>query len=171
MHSAKHYSIGIDPGKHGGICILSPDRKIVWVQAMPESEYGIWINLTNHILELIDTKTKQLPKMKACIELVTGYVSRSDEYGGDRGSNAFVFGQNVGIIKGILAALDLYPYISPSPRKWQSELSISPRDSERESKAGFKRRLKDEARKLFPNDKITLETCDAVLLAYYCSFR
>lgn len=175
MRSADHYSIGIDPGVNGGIAILLPERTIWASTKMPESELGIWIWLRHSLgkLKEYNVGIDDNWKLKACIEKVGGYIprDRSGKDGkdsGDRGSHMHVFGQNYGACRMSLVALDLYPFLEPVPRVWQKRIGISPRE-EGEDDTSFKNRLKDRAIKLFPNDKITLSTCDAILLAYYCS--
>jgi hypothetical protein len=79
------------------------------------------------------------------------------------------------------------------PQKWQKALGIAPRKSGKtkmvssaddpkvpflctelrevggESKTVFKNRLKAKAQQLFPEQKVTLATADALLLLEYCT--
>jgi predicted RNase H-like nuclease (RuvC/YqgF family) len=36
------YSVGIDPGVNGGICILSPEGKLVVAREMPSCTIQLW---------------------------------------------------------------------------------------------------------------------------------
>lgn len=176
MRNASFYSIGIDPGRNGGIVILSPERKIAASTKMPETELAIWFWLRFEMREIRNSGEElTVKKFKACIEKVGGYVprDRSGKKGkdrGDRGSHMFVFGRTYGALTMALVVLDLYPYMEPPPRKWQADLGISPRTDD-ESDSQWKNRLKEKAQELFPNDKITLNICDASLLAYWLSMR
>jgi hypothetical protein len=168
LHDASFYSIGIDPGRKGGICILSPDRKIVRSSPMPETEVGIWFWLKDAI-RLQGEDLSKCSKLKACIEKVGGYIGSNEERGGDRGSHMFVFGRTYGALTMSLVALDLYPYLEVAPRTWQGYYSLS--REEEESDKDWKNRLKDKAKELYPEDHITLNTCDAILLSHYLSMR
>lgn len=169
-----YYSIGIDPGVHGGICILSPDRRIVELTPMPESELGIWMWLNPFVTRLKLHSEGRDTKFKAMIEKVGGYIPRNrsgkdNKDSGDRGSHMFVFGRNYGACVMALMALDV-PCLTIPPRVWQKYYNISPRNREGgETDSQFKNRLKDKAKELYLEEKITLQTCDAILLSHYCS--
>lgn len=49
-----------------------------------------------------------------------------------------------------------------TPQKWQKPLSVSG-----DKKSDRKRFLRDKAKELFPNSKVTLENCDAFLIMNY----
>ncbi len=162
------YSVGVDSGRNGGICILSPSREIVAVTSMPETELGIWMWMNNTL-----TKTRlhgegRDTKFKSVIEKVGGYIGRKSISGGDRGSHMFVFGRTYGALCMSLMALDLYPFREIVPRVWQKALGISPREKD-ETDTSFKNRLKDRAKELYPNTKVTLPKADAILIAHYAS--
>lgn len=173
MRDADYYSVGIDPGVSGGVCILSPQRTIIAAAKTPESELGLWLWLDQEVSRVRLYADGRDTKIKACIEKVGGYIprDRSGQHGkdaGDRGSHMFVFGRSYGGLVMALVALNLYPYKEVTPQMWQRFYEIPPRGKAEKSEA-FKRRLKTVADAKFPNDKLTLHTCDAALLALYRS--
>ena len=76
-------------------------------------------------------------------------------------ASTFKFGNNFGQWQGILASMDI-PYIEVSPQKWMKMFQPLPKD-----KGDRKRRLKEIAIKYHPEIKVTLDTADAIVMAYY----
>lgn len=146
------YYIGIDPGAGGGIACLFPCRKEF--TSMPKTETDIW----NYFHGMT------AKNCFAVLEQVGGYVGGA----GQPGSAMFKFGQNYGSIRMALTAAKI-PFETVPPQVWQKKLGIPPRNKKKnESKSAFKNRLKARAAQLFPDEKITLQTADAILLAEYC---
>lgn len=156
--------IGIDPGVSGGMCLLNPSGEISDVTKMPPTPIAI-----HHWLK---GKVKYSDvKYRVSLEKVGGYIGGSknkDGGEGNTGSSMFVFGRSYGMIEGVLTSVGLYPVdSSPVPTKWQRAVGVSPRE-DWEKPDDYKRRLKVKAMELFPDDpRITLHTCDAILIAYY----
>jgi len=103
MREAERTYIGIDPGTSGGIAIFAPGRRFS-VFPMPYSdgaynEQRICAYLEEHVHPV------------AIIEHVHAV------YGSSAGST-FNFGMGFGLIRGILAALEI-PYQLVTPKKWQ----------------------------------------------------
>lgn len=158
--------IGIDPGKSGAIVVIDDDgidfatsaELLVRMLAMPQSpvemveiledEFGIGSN----------------DDCKCIVERVQGYVGGK----GEPGSAMFKFGFNYGMILTGLAAINL-KYEEIQPQVWQRSVGVPPRKNG-EAKAKFKNRLKTKAASLgLPLAKsLTLKTCDALLIAWYC---
>jgi len=140
--------IGIDPGMSGGYCYNLEGKRYVhkWVDA-PD---------TFAILESIMTYCMlENREVHAYIEKVSASPIMGQ-------SSAFKFGYNFGQWNSILVALRI-PYTEVVPQKWQMGLN-KPKDLKG---AKLKRWLKEKAIEKFPKHKITLATCDALLLYDY----
>lgn len=147
--------VGIDPGAQGGIATLSPDGVVF--RACPKTEAGV-PQLLRAVLDGRDPK-----EVKVVMEKVGGYIGGS---AGNIGSAMFVFGRGVGVWVGSLLALGM-TFQEVAPRTWQAGLGIVGR-LQRESKAEWKGRLRQEAQQRYPRLKVTLATSDALLLATWC---
>ena len=55
------------------------------------------------------------------------------------------------------------------PQKWQKYFSNTLGKSSDYEKREWKNRLKALAQRLFPQEKVTLDTADAILISYYGS--
>ena len=136
----------IDPGKTGAIALLYPDGTL-YVEDMP-----IFSKEINGAA--ISQMFREFPPRHLYIEAVNSF--------GMGRQSAFMFGQGVGVIKGVLAAQQV-PYSQVAPAKWKRELSLS--------------KDKDQARamatRLFPKsaDKFKRKKDDgraeAVLIAHW----
>jgi hypothetical protein len=155
--------MGVDPGKSGGIALLFSDRgNIVKVIAthMPDTPKDVF----EWIRDAAVIDAKDLLGFKECIaiiEQVGGYTGE-----GQPGSAMFNFGKGVGHLEMALLACNI-PTESVPPRKWQKALGISGK-KKTETKTQWKNRLKSVAQRLFPSEKVTLATADALLIATYC---
>jgi hypothetical protein len=155
MHAHSLY-VGIDPGASGAICVL-PDKvrkpEDVLILRMPDND--------QELLDYFEWVAGH--QCQAVVEQVGGYAGSAHP-----GSRMFKFGMNYGAVRMALAARGI-PYECKVPRVWQSYLSIPPRDKKGgETDPMFKRRLRAKAQQLFPKVKVTLQNCDAILLAEYC---
>lgn len=152
----KQTIIAIDPGASGGIAIRHQDNSVV-VCAMPETD--------GDIVELLEftaraAKFDGIP-VRAVVEQVGGYVGG----GGQPGSAMFNFGANYGFLLGALAALHIRTELV-RPQAWQKALGLGNSKSHA-SKCAWKNHLKGKAQQLFPEQKVTLKTADALLLLEY----
>ena len=131
--------LGIDPGKSGGIALVSEG----WAQAwpMPDTERDVW-----DIFEECD------PVDLAYIEK----VASSPQMGV---TSAFTFGRSYGFLRGMLVGWRI-PFEEVSPQKWQKAMGCLTK--------GDKNVSKRKAQQLFPTLKITHATADALLIAEYC---
>ena len=148
--------LGLDPGASGGIAWVSSDS--VESVAMPSTDRDIWDWLT---APGPFGEERTLPT-HAVLEKVNGYVGD----GGNPGSAMFKFGTSYGSLKMALTAAGI-PFEEIPPQTWQKALGI-PKRKKGESKTVWKNRLKAHAQRLFPQEKITLATADALLIATYC---
>ena len=93
-------------------------------------------------------------KIKAVIEKVWAFPT-------DTRSSSFKFGTNYGMWKGILASYNI-PCTEVPPQTWMKEYQPLPK-----IKTERKRMLKLIAQEKFPDNKVTLHTSDAALIALW----
>ena len=140
--------IGIDPGKGGGIAVIT-DKTVV-IHPCPR------------------TVEDMATLMGICLNNVTAYRTRVFlekvwAFPTDGRAGSFTFGENYGQWQGILASHELEPtYITP--KVWQTHFDI---------KKGLPKPVRKKILKQMAIDKcpgikrITLKTCDAILIAIY----
>lgn len=137
--------IGIDPGVNGGIAVYSLSRnKVIEVIKMPETYADLYA-----ILKLYSINST------AVFEKVG---SRPGQAG------MFTFGKGVGHIEMALYALKI-PTDTPTPQTWQKIFNVGVRG--KKSEREWKNKLKTKAQQLFPNQKVTLWSADALLIMEY----
>ena len=174
--------LGIDPGSSGGMALLGPDGAVARVTRMPPDAAGIY----DWLKGLTYDWSARGVAVVAVLEKVWGYVGG----GGNPGSAMFSFGRNYGQLQMALTSLAI-PYVEIQPATWQPALGIEPcrkktsrvpylskgsrsthrLEAKAESKQEFKRRLKAAAQALFPQERVTLATADALLIAEFCRRR
>lgn len=149
--------IGIDPGASGSIA---------------------WINERGDIKTRSVKKESPLEALKealndagndpavAFLERLTGFIAIPGGKGGPNPSTMFKMGVSAGYWEGLLAGLGVKT-ILVRPQEWQTGIAgaAAKKGPER------KRALKAEAVRRFPKEKITLLTCDAMLIAEYGARR
>jgi hypothetical protein len=147
--------IGIDPGKTGGIACVEvvPDTVTAYVNRVSvttlklseatEADVFTWVALrlafNKGISWAVIEKVSSSPQMGVC--------------------SAFTFGRSYGFLRGVLAGAQV-PFVEVSPQRWQKELGCMSK--------GDKNVTKAKAQQLYPGEKITHATADALLLATYC---
>jgi crossover junction endodeoxyribonuclease RuvC len=144
--------IGIDPGKSGGIAAdlsqyygadsCGSGRLVLKLQDTTEAEVTEWL--------------RRLPKADGHQYAVIEKVSSSPQMGV---VSAFSFGQSYGFLRGCLASLEI-AYVPVTPQKWQKAMGCM--------SGGDKNKTKAKAQQLYPGERITHATADALLLATYC---
>lgn len=140
--------IGIDPGKHGGIAVMGADGEVLDVVKMPETPQ-----------DLLDFLERYKDDSFCTLERVGGMP-------GNGGSAMFNFGKGYGHLQMALLALHI-PTEDVTPNKWEKTYQLG--SSGKYTKTGWKNRLKAKAQQMFPHlgKKITLATCDALLICEY----
>lgn len=141
---------GIDPGKSGGVCILDKEGKIKFLFKCPDNE----IEMANSLNNLLQSDNLFFADCFIIIEKVWAFK-------GQGVTSCFTFGKNFGTWLGILAALKL-PHMEVPPQKWMKHYGNMPKD-----KKDRKNHIKRLVQQRYPNEKITLNTADAVLIALY----
>ena len=140
-------TIGIDPGKSGGIAWIADGKPCV--EKMPDSLRDVWdliCDITNHPRSTVDGR-----KYKAYIE----QVHSSPQMGV---KSAFTFGNGFGHLEMALTAAGI-PFERIRPQVWQKAMGCMTK--------GDKNVTKRRAQELFPQLKVTHSTADALLIADY----
>lgn len=143
--------LAIDPGASGGMAWI--DQGLVFSCRMPDTEGDVFEKIQG-------LSTLPGPRV-AVVENQVGVVGP-----GVRVSSAamFKFGRGFGFLLGCLQALQ-WRIELVRPMKWQKEMSLGVKDN------GWKNKLKAEAQRLFPCQKVTLKTADALLLLEWARKR
>jgi len=149
-----HY-IGIDPGKSNGSIVVIDNRgKIVSMTKMPVAEYDQW--------ETIKDADRNCDESWAMIEKINpGF------HGIHKSAAAKLYGNYLAMRAFLTAAAISFEEVSPVI--WQRAMGIEKRRKS-ESSTEWKNRIKGKAIQLYPSSnigqqKITLATCDALLIA------
>lgn len=133
--------LGIDPGKSGGIALLSDGMAQAW--KMPDTER----DLHDLIRSFNDDYMTDF-----------AYIERVASMSGMGVVGAFAFGKGYGGLRMLLIALQI-PFEAVAPGVWQRNLGCL--------SGGNKNVTKAKAQELYPQLKITHATADALLIATY----
>jgi hypothetical protein len=140
--------LGVDPGAQGAIAILELNKKS---RVIPFKKYSWGV-----VAQVLHEHTKEFPLYYAYVEAVAALPK-------DGAHNAFTFGENTGIIKGILIANGII-FTEVHSQKWQRHFGLG---AKYPSKTARKNAQKAKAQELFPDIKVTLDIADALLIAKY----
>jgi len=140
-------TIGIDPGKNGGIAWITDGKPCV--EKMPETLTDLWDLI--HEISGVKWSNHGVTEIKAYLES----VSSSPQMGV---KSAFTFGNGFGHLEMALTAAGI-PFERVAPQKWQKALGCLTK--------GDKNVSKRRAQELFPQMKVTHATADALLIAEY----
>jgi hypothetical protein len=140
-------TIGIDPGKNGGIAWITDGKPCV--EKMPETLADLWELI--HDIRHGWQYGSALDKCRAYVE----QVHSSPQMGV---KSAFTFGNGFGHLEMALTAAGI-PFERVRPAAWQKALGCLT--------GGDKNVSKRRAQELFPQLKVTHATADALLIAYY----
>ena len=141
--------VGIDPGNGGGIAVLidDADETEVITRKFPEDvrDVGIFLRTatSNTSYRVAIEKVHSMPKQGV--------------------KSTFTFGMNYGIWIGSLRTLDI-DFIKVQAKQWQEHYEIPSNMTYYDRK----KELKSRAIDLFPNQRVTMYTADALLIANYC---
>jgi len=153
--------IGIDPGKGGGLAFLREGIHTS-VKLLRFSEIGVapMPDTETDIAELLEEWVVD-EECCAVLEQVNAMPKQGV-------TSSFNFGRNYGFIRGCLISFGV-PFQEAVPRKWMKGLGIRTR-KKTETSSQWKNFLKGAAQQHFGNaaPKLTLKTCDALLIAEYC---
>ena len=148
MKSPFKKAIGIDPGKGGGIAVITDET--VQIHNCPKT-----VNSMAHLIGMCLTDVAAY-RTKVFLEKVWSFPT-------DGRAGSFTFGENYGQWQGILASHEIKPVLV-TPKEWQSHFEI-----QKGLKKDIRKKiLKQMAIERCPNTKkITLKTADAILIAIY----
>lgn len=111
--------IGIDPGNKGAVAVLAASGALVEVWDMPTVELKVGKATKTRIsAELLAHELRQLEDVR-CVYMEG--VSSSPQMGV---SSAFAFGEGFGMVKGVLAALEM-PLVLVPPAKWKRDMNLN----------------------------------------------
>lgn len=154
--------VGIDPGENGGIAVLSE-------QSTTTRDFSK-LTLTDYWEFLRSTATSY--SCTAVIEQIdprpTRWFKNNILQSSILRSTCIIYGK-YRELSALLVAAGIR-FVEVPPRKWQVSLKIKPKEKS-ESQTDWKRRLKEKAQRLFPEQHVTLATADALLIAEYCRLR
>jgi hypothetical protein len=139
-------TIGIDPGKSGGIAWIDETGKAC-VEKMPDTLKDLW--------ELISNISGDYGIYKIECKAYLEQISSSPQQGV---VSAFTFGNGYGHLEMALTAAGI-PFERVRPQAWQKAMGCMSK--------GQKNVTKAKAQELFPHLKITHATADACLIAEY----
>jgi crossover junction endodeoxyribonuclease RuvC len=139
----KNY-IGIDPGKSGGIAVLTGSS--VETQYLSATEADVWSFLYG-----LSTWPDR--------EDSYAYIEKVHSMPRQGVASTFKFGQSYGFLRGILVAIRI-PFEEVTPQAWQKAMGCMSR--------GDKNVTKAKAQQLFPKVTVTHAIADALLIAEFC---
>jgi hypothetical protein len=146
----RHY-IGIDPGASGGIAWSSPlgDKSAPLPKTLGDFREQVFNILGEqgffHAISQSVCYLESPPKFVKAIP----------------GSAVFVMAQSFGRIEGVLAAFKV-PTVTVTPQAWQKAHGLGTRGEMTTTQ--WKNKLKARAQSLYPEEKVTLATADALLI-------
>ena len=144
--------IGIDPGINGAIACITGDD--LFCIPCPKTI----ADMNNSVEQLVKIHKHTGYRVHAVIEAVHSFP-------GNSAKSMFTFGMNYGQWLGILAGNKI-PYLQITPHVWMKHFGSMPRD-----KKDRKNHLKHLSQQRYPEERVTLKTADAILLAEYCRYN
>jgi len=148
MKSPFRKCIGIDPGKGGGIAVITDE--IVVLHNCPRTVKDMALLIALCLNDVAAYRTRV-------------FLERVWAFPTDGRAGSFTFGENYGQWQGILASHEIIPTLV-TPKEWQSHFEI---------KKGLKKDVRKKILKQMAKDrcpsikKVTLKTADALLIAIY----
>ncbi len=145
-------TLGIDPGKSGGIAWIDGDGVIHCV-SMPQTDHDV-VDLVRSIVACGGRE-------------MTAYMEEVPKFCGPRlpGSAIAPLFQNIGLLRGALAAFSV-PTVLVRPHEWQRGFNLGTRGTAGSYRA-WKLKLKAEAQRRFPTLTVTHAVADALLILEY----
>ena len=153
----RHY-IGIDPGASGGIAWSSPngDRSAPLPATLGDFREQVFNILGEQgFFHAISESVCYLESPPKFVKAIPG-------------SAVFVMAQSFGRIEGVLAAFKV-PTVTITPQAWQKAHGLGTRGEMTTTQ--WKNKLKARAQSLYPEERVTLATADALLIFNAASHR
>ena len=148
MKSPFKKCIGIDPGKSGGIAVITDETVTLHNCPRTVNDMALLIGICLNDVAVYRTRV---------------FLERVWAFPTDGRAGSFTFGENYGQWQGILASHEIKPVLV-TPKEWQSHFEIQ---------KGLKKDIRKKILKQIAKDKcpsakkITLKTADALLIAIY----
>ena len=142
--------MAIDPGLKGGIAVLEGDK--LYTFPMPQTYPDIF--------EVLKGLQEDFGITKCVLEKVGSGLP------GQSSKATATFARHNGHLEMALYALGIQTE-EVTPQKWQKFYSNQIGSSKGLTKTEWKNKLKGLAQRLYPREKVTLNTADAILLAHY----
>lgn len=144
--------IAVDPGASGGVAFYGKELRVI---PMPEDA-----ELRDLIQASVEGYTSK--NVVCYLEQVGGFINVGGQNVG-MGPAMFNFGDGFGYVRGLVDAFRIRR-VMVRPQVWQKGIpGIVPKMKS----ADRKRALKEYAARLFPDEKVTLKTADALALLEY----
>lgn len=162
--------IGIDPGQHGGMVAIAQcaEKQTIFTAPLCSMDRYSVRNWLQHKVSLVGPENSY-----ALIEQLTGFISGVGADGNKRNIAAahtmFILGKSAGWLEMALVYARV-TFVEIPAREWERQYDIKPKQPD-ETPRKYKNRLKQYAKLVFPKERITLDTCDAYLLAHLCQKR
>jgi hypothetical protein len=151
----KQYYLGVDPGVNGGVVVLDDKGCRLVMNGQDDLNRVVRYTLESYQCGQIHIAVEQQQPRP------TYWKGRSSILK----STCMLYGQ-YRELKGLLDGMGyLLRTEEPLPQQWQKDLGIKSKGSLTDSQ--WKKKLKGIAESLFPDQKITLKTADAFLIAYW----
>ena len=145
IESDRQFYMGVDPGMSGAIAILCSEGKVVSMVRLDSTEHDIATSvgvMAPYIRMAYLEKVHSMPRQGV--------------------SSTFKFGTSYGFCRGVLVSHAI-PFVEVTPAKWQQAMGCRTKGDKNVSKAA--------AQRLWPAEKITHRTADALLIAEHCRRR
>lgn len=115
--TTRNVILGIDPGAKGALCFFDVNDGGVTIEDMPTVEISRGAKSKTEISPAILAKTVNHYKPNIVI------LERVGAMPGQGVSSMFQFGRGLGIIEGVVAALDV-PVFYVTPQRWQKDVGV-----------------------------------------------
>lgn len=142
--------LGIDPGISGGYCMLKDTGEFLSVEKWTSPD--AFVDFIERLQDNFD------PHIECFLERVWSRTGQGVK-------STFTFGENYGMIQGILVCKDI-DFKSVVPHNWQSVYKLP----KAITKTEHKNNLKARAQLIWPQHKWTHATADAALIAKYGAY-
>ena len=139
--------IGIDPGKSGGITVIDEDGSMETIKCPDRT-----IDMALMFYSFVGDEPNNVKLLMENLWARPNNAVRS----------AFTYGVNYGQWLGIAAAAEIHMY-TVIPSEWMTAVGCE----KGMDYAQRKKWLKERAKELYPDCKVTLYTADSILIAHY----
>lgn len=148
--------IGIDPGLSGAVVTICRGAEMMRI----DGQFSVRVQSVVTCIKGNETESDVAGFLRTISEEMAYAMIESVHSLPKQGiASSFKFGRSYGFLRGLLVALKI-PFEEVSPQRWQKAMGCLSR--------GDKNVTKARAQQLFPQEKITHATADALLIALYC---